>query len=197
MAPRTTYRWQGIDDASRVDVAVVRFGNAALRAHGTSTCDDYGLVWSLDVGEGWITRSLEVAATAPGWSRSLRLARRSDGSWTSSASTAGDTDLPPPGIVDAASVDGALDCDLGLCPVTNVMPIRRLQLLERAVPETPLVMAWVEVPSLRVLRSEQIYASSGAGAVRYANGSRDFAAELRVDRDGMVVEYPSLARRVA
>jgi len=77
------------------------------------------------------------------------------------------------------------------------MPIRRLQLLERAVPETPLVMAWVEVPSLRVLRSEQVYASGGAGAVRYANGSRDFAAELRVDGDGMVVEYPTLARRVA
>ena len=32
--------------------------------------------------------------------------------------------------MEAASIDGAVDCDLALCPVTNSMPILRLGLLE-------------------------------------------------------------------
>ena len=77
------------------------------------------------------------------------------------------------------------------------MPIRRLGLLGRTVPETTLVMAWVEVPSLRVIRSDQVYASSTPGRVRYRSYSRDFQAELTVDPDGIVIDYPGLARRLA
>lgn len=79
------------------------------------------------------------------------------------------------------------------------MPIRRLALLDGGVLHTPLVMAWVEMPTLRVIRSDQLYASGSANApltVRYASHSRDFQAELTVDSDGVVVDYPHLARRV-
>jgi hypothetical protein len=107
----------------------------------------------------------------------------------------GDAALPPPGLAQPGSIDGALDCDIGLCPVTNTMPIRRLRLLNAHVPETPLVMAWIEVPSLRVLRSDQVYASSTPGRVRYADG--DDQAELTVDSDGIVIDYPGLATRLA
>lgn len=101
-----------------------------------------------------------------------------------------------PGIENAADLNDALDCDLGLCPVTNTMPIRRLGLLASDLPETPLVMAWVEVPSLRVIRSDQVYASAAPGNVRYRSYSRDFSAELSVDADGIVIDYPGLATRV-
>ena len=34
---------------------------SSAAAHGTSTCDEYSAAWSLEVGEGWITRRLDVA----------------------------------------------------------------------------------------------------------------------------------------
>ncbi|MGR0319668.1 putative glycolipid-binding domain-containing protein [Agromyces sp. ZXT2-3] len=85
------------------------------------------------------------------------------GEWRAEATQTGDAGLPDAGLGDPASVAGALDCDLGLCPLTNTLPIRRLGLLDADVTETPLVVAWVEVPSLRVIRSEQTYASTTAG----------------------------------
>lgn len=81
------------------------------------------------------------------------------------------------------------------------MPIRRLRLLDGGVAPTRLVMAWVEMPSLRVLRSEQVYASADpddAGLrVRYESANRDFRAALSVDAHGLVRDYPHLATLIA
>jgi hypothetical protein len=57
-------------------------------------------------------------------------------------------------------------------------------------------MAWVEVPSLRVLRSDQVYRSGPPGTVLYRSRNRGHA-ELEVDTDGLVTLYPGLARRLA
>jgi hypothetical protein len=65
------------------------------------------------------------------------------------------------------------------------------------VPETALVMAWVEVPSLRVIRSDQAYSSASTGGrrrVRFRSLDSDFAADLEVDADGLVVDYPGIGR---
>ncbi|WP_225792832.1 putative glycolipid-binding domain-containing protein [Agrococcus sediminis] len=169
---------------------------SSAAAHGTSTCDEYSAAWSLEVGEGWITRRLDVAVRAQGWSRDLSLRRDDAARWSAEARAAGTVALPAPGLSADVDLDAAVDCDLGLCPVTNTMPIRRLGLLGPPVAEAELVMAWVEVPSLRVLRSGQRYGSHDAGRVRYASGDRGFQAELVVDEDGLVVDYPGLARRV-
>ncbi|MGO2041911.1 MAG: putative glycolipid-binding domain-containing protein [Cellulosimicrobium funkei] len=98
-----------------------------------------------------------------GWSRHLDLVRMPDGAWRADVREAGTppSGLAAPGVEDPATLDRALDCDIALCPVTNTMPILRLGLLGDDPPahETHLVMAWVEVPSLRVLRSDQVYAA--------------------------------------
>lgn len=188
--------WIGVDDASRVDRASLELGADGLHGHGSSTTPGYALAWRLDVGGGWVTRLLEVAVEAEGWSRSLLLERSADGEWRADASSRGAVDLPAAGLADPDSVRDALDCDLGLCPVTNTMPIRRLGLLRGDVPETAIVTAWVEVPSLRVRRDEQLYSSAGAGGVGYASADRTFTARLSVDPDGIVRDYEGLARRI-
>lgn len=169
-----------------------------MRAIGSTRAQRFVSSWELDVAERWITRALRVTTRGFGWARYLQLTRSDEGMWSAESAFWGDTDLALPGLADPDSLDGALDCDLGLCPVTNTMPIRRLGLLEKDVDETPLIMAWVEMPSLRVLRSDQIYASSPAGdrsRVRYTSFSRDFSAHLTVDADGLVIDYPTLAHR--
>ncbi len=186
--------WRGEDDPSRHDRAVVRFAAAGMTAHGASVTDDYALAWSLDALDGWCTRELRVSVHGDGWSRTLVLARAADATWTAEAATRGAPALPDAGIVRPDELAGADDCDLGLCPVTNTMPIRRLRLQHGEVPPTPLVMAMVEVPWLRVVRSEQLYRSVSADAVGFRSGG--FHAVLGVDEDGLVTDYPSLATRV-
>ena len=194
------FTWRGIDDPDRLDHAVLTLAQHRLSGHGVSLTPSYASSWQLDVGVGWVTRSLQVSVQGRGWGRSLALVHDGDGGWTADASSWGDTTLERPGLQEREDLRGAIDCDLGLCPVTNTMPIRRLGLLEHAVPDTSLVMAWVEMPSLRVLRSDQVYAT-GSGdeekSVHFASSGGDFQAELTVDDDGVVVvDYPQLARRV-
>jgi hypothetical protein len=54
-------------------------------------------------------------------------------------------------------------------------------------------MAWVDVPSLDVRRSEQRYEPFAPGLVRFRE--EDFTAMLELDEDGFVVRYPGLAVR--
>ena len=191
----TAFAWRGEDDPSRVDHAEVRFDDRGMSAHGTSLADAYALSWSLDARDLWVTRELAVTVHGDGWSRWIVLTRSSPGTWSIDAGGRGRTTLPSPGSADPGLIQGALDCDLGLCPMTNTMPIRRLGMLEHDVPATALVMAWVEVPSLRVLRSDQVYASVGRRSAGFRSG--DFYAEIPFDDDGVVLDYPQLARRVS
>ena len=204
-AERTRFvAWHGDDDPDRLEAATFTLGADRFGVLGTSRAAEYSTSWSLETGPGWVTEHLEVGVTGHGWWRHLILTRGPDGHWTSESETAGDADLPAPGIVDAASIEGALDCDLALCPVTNSMPILRLGLLGAAGSERQLVMAWVDLPSLQVIRSDQVYsavrpfeAESGSAVVRYQSANRSFVADLTVDDDGLVIDYPRLARRIA
>lgn len=193
------FGWRGIDDPDRLDHAVLSLAEDGMSGHGVSLTPSYAGSWQLEVGAGWITRSLRVSVQGRGWGRWLDLTHDGGGGWSADASSWGETSLEPPGLREPDSLRSAIDCDLGLCPVTNTMPIRRLGLLEDAVPDTALVMAWVEMPSLRVLRSDQVYATGPASAgtsVRYASSDGAFQSNLTVDEHGIVVDYPQLARRI-
>ncbi len=84
--------------------------------------------------------------------------------------------------------------DLGYSPLFNSLPIRR-DGLHLGGEGRDYVMAWVEVPSLDVSRSEQRYEPLAGGTIRYRSGS--FTADLEVDDEGLVVRYPGLAERIA
>ncbi|MDM7990113.1 putative glycolipid-binding domain-containing protein [Arthrobacter sp. zg-Y877] len=204
-AKARTIRWQGEDDPDRMDTAVVSFRDRELAAAGTSVAPEYRASWTLSTIPGWVTRRLTVQVTGKGWSRSLQLERSAEGRWSAETTVSGLTDLPAPGIADTRTLDEAQDCDLGLCPLTNTMPILRLDLLNESAPpdETQLTMAWVEMPSLRVLPSRQVYSQvrpfspdAGHAVVLYSSAHGGFTAELTVDEDGTVIDYPGLATRL-
>ncbi|MGW6172813.1 putative glycolipid-binding domain-containing protein [Arthrobacter sp. NPDC055138] len=195
-----TVTWLGTDDPQRADTATINLEPERLSAHGASRTADYAASWSLTTTGNWFTENLTVSVHGQGWSRYLVLDRATDGSWRAATKVSGDADLPEPGIDDPASLTGAVDCDLGLCPATNTMPILRLGLVHDAEAAAELTVAWVEMPSLRVLGRQQIYSGSrayddgtGTAAVTYSSG--DFSAELEVDSDGIVIDYPGLATR--
>jgi uncharacterized protein len=190
--------WAGTD-AWRAESALVRRQAERFTVSGVQLGVvplPYRLDYRLEAGPGWVTRLLEVTALGEGWQRSARLERADAGSWTYRQLVLGEVDLPVPGC-ETDGLEGALDCDLGFSPLTNTMPVLR-HALHRRPGVADLTTAWMSVPDLTVVASPQRYEHvrvTDAGAVvRFT--SRDFTAALELDRDGFVVDYPDLARRV-
>lgn len=98
------------------------------------------------------------------------------------------------------ALNGCFDVDISATPFTNTLAIRRLRLKPGETSE--LIAAYIEVPEMRVQPSQQRYTclevSSGGGLYRYEDEGlfRGFTADLPVDPDGLVLDYPNLFRRV-
>jgi hypothetical protein len=87
-------------------------------------------------------------------------------------------------------VAGCIDVDLNFSPSTNVLPIRRLNL---AVGESQIVRAaWLRFPSFVLEPLEQRYTRIAEDRVHYESFTTNFQAELRVSRNGMVLDYENI-----
>jgi hypothetical protein len=166
-------------------------------ALGSEPCP-YRLEYQLTTAEAYVTAQLIVRAAGPGWRRVLVLDRAPSGTWSARTEADGHLDRPPPG-GDLSSLAGALDCDLGLSPLTNSMPVLRHHLHEQGGP-VEFLMAWVAVPELAVYPSRQRYTfvrrEARAQVVRFEALDGDFVADIAFDNQGVVLEYPGIARLV-
>jgi hypothetical protein len=177
-----------------------------LYARGMAIAVDpvaYTCRYELQTDPSWVTSWLEVNAEGAGWARGLRLelaAKRwrattsEQGNLDAALTAAGHARAGLPGTEDPDLLYGTFDVDLTGSPLTNVLPIRRLGLL-KAGPGVAhrISVAWVLLPSLEVVQADQIYTALGDGRVRFA--SETFSADLVIDDDGFVRDYPGLARR--
>lgn len=164
----------------------------------------YTCRYELVTDEAWATVRLEVSAEGGGWLRTVRL-ERAAGRWRVTTAEQGDLDRALvaaghspaglPGTEEPDRLAAAVDADLSAAPLFNTLPVRRLGLLNMpAGTEGTVDVAWVLLPSLEVLPAQQHYAAVGDGAtVRFS--SRSFKADLALDADGYVTQYPGLAER--
>ena len=92
---------------------------------------------------------------------------------------------------------GCVDVDLSATPFTNTLPIRRLDLGEGELSEIAVV--YVNVPHMRLETSRQRYTCVKRGLYRYEDEGafRGFTADLPVDGDGLVLDYPGIFRRIS
>ncbi len=92
--------------------------------------------------------------------------------------------------------DGCVDIDLAGSPFTNTLPIRRLE-LKKASAAVKLRMLYVPFDTFEPIVDEQRYRCLEDGALyRYEAVDRTFAADLPVDHDGLVLDYPTLFERI-
>lgn len=208
MATLSTSRfWQRID-VSGSDLALFD-DRGGLAARGVAVASGtplpYTCRYELVTDADWAVTRLEVVAEGAGWWRRVRLERTGEG-WRVPTSEQGDLGRvladarqprpPLPGIEDPDRLSEAVDVDLAAAPLFNTVPVRRLG-LRQADPGTEhtLTVAYVRLPSLEVSPVEQTYTTLGDGRVRFRSST--FTAELSLDRDGYVVDYPGLAHAVA
>jgi hypothetical protein len=147
--------------------------------------------------EGTIFRARYVIRCDPGWRTremildpldgrdSLHLRSDGKGNW----SDASGRNIP--------ELEGCSDVDLSATPFTNTLPIRRLDLREEESSE--IVAVYVDVPGMRLDASRQRYTCLERGLYRYEDEGlfHGFTADLPVDADGLVLDYPGIFRRIS
>ncbi|MFI9504476.1 putative glycolipid-binding domain-containing protein [Nocardia sp. NPDC052566] len=177
--------WQ-VEETAGFESSWVTLDDLVLHAEGRAVGqlpEPYWLSYTLDTDDQAATTCLTITAATPTTQHHLDLRRVGD-DWTVNGE-------PRPDLA------GALDCDIACSPLTNTMPIIRTA-LHRKPGSIEFLMAFVEVPTLRVIPDRQTYThldtNGDGGRVRYASGS--FTSDLTIDSAGFVVVYPTMARRL-
>ena len=175
----TTWTGEGIERLN-----VVRDGGRVLATavvEGAENGTPFGVRYEILCDARWRVRSLTVQPLSGG--KALELLADGQGRWTT-----GQGDPLP-------DLDGCIDADISATPFTNTLPIRRLGL--RTGESADLKVAYVAVPGLGVEPDGQRYTCLKEGELyRYESLESDFVADLRVDADGLVLDYPGLFRRI-
>lgn len=158
---------------------------AAIRADsvviGSRGGRPYGLRYRIDCDAGWRVLSFSIE-TVDG--RGLRLLSDGEGRWR-------DEDGRP-----LPRFDGCIDIDLAGTPFTNTLPIRRLGLAPQSG-TARLTMLYVPFDTFEPVTDGQRYTCLVEDRLyRYEAEDRSFAADLPVDEDGLVTDYPSLFERL-
>ena len=171
------YQWRGTSSPSheRLTLAI----DGSVRARAVVRTEDTAYDYDVLLDPGWVFRDLSLNSSD---GRHLRLHREGSGRWSQDG-------LDRPDLADA------IDIDLAFSPFTNTLPIRRLDLPVGRSAE--IVVAYVVAPSLGVLPDRQRYTRRAVDRYLFESLDGDFAREITVDSDGLVVDYPGLFTRDA
>lgn len=186
---QTTVRWRPLEGEGLEHLTLMQIdtaNGAVIRAVGVLIGNrggtPYGVRYRIDCDAGWLVRKLVVDTTD---GRSLHLRSDHPGQWATSGGTA----LP--------ELDGCVDIDLAGTPFTNTLPIRRLG-LTRQSGTARLKMLYVPFDTFEPVVDGQHYTClDDFRLYRYEAEDRSFAADLPVDEDGLVIDYPTLFLRLS
>lgn len=146
---------------------------------GGSAEERFGLDYRLVLDGAWRLREAGLRTAA---GRSLQLTSDGAGLWTVNGHA-------------ESALNRCIDIDVEATPFTNTLPIRRLAL--GAGQAATIEAAYVNVPSLTVEPRPQRYTALDPGRrYRFESLDWDFAADLPVDENGLVRDYPGLFRRI-
>jgi hypothetical protein len=153
---------------------------------GTAVFADEGQPCRLDYlircDAGWRTRSGWVAGWVGTERIEVRLAAEAAGNWEMNGE-------PQP------AAAGCPDLDLNFSPVTNLLPIRRLNLAVGA--SAGVRAAWLRFPSFKLEPLEQVYRRTGERTYQYEAGDGAFVRDLEVNHLGFVTRYPDFWEQAA
>jgi uncharacterized protein len=186
--PRTVC-WIPVWNAAQPGVGIEHLLLSEGRADGIVIAVDeeigpFRLAYRLSWDESWRLReaTLSLVDDEAGFRRSMHLTTDGDGHWLDGE---GQT---------LAELEGCLDIDIWPTPFTNSFPIRRVTL---AVGERrEFRMAWVDGTTLTVRAQAQAYTRLDERLYRFESlDGSGFTAELPMDEDLLVLDYPGLFKR--
>ena len=145
----------------------------------------FRLLYKIKTDSDWRTRKVVLESHTPQGESFKTLRSDGEGRWKGER----DADLP--------DLAGCLDVDISVTPFTNTLVINRLGM--QAGQQADVPMAYIKAPQLAVRRTTQRYRcrarDARSGRVTFDNLD-GFTADLPIDADGLVLDYPRLFRRV-
>ena len=143
----------------------------------------YRLTYRLTWDESWRLREADLVVATERSTTSLYLRTDGQGRWRDGGGRAVD------------ELDGCVDIDIWPTPFTNSFPVRRVPL--DVGERRQFRMAWVFAPDLTIRPQPQAYTRLAERLYLFESpDGGGFSAELPVDEDGIVLDYPGLFRRV-
>jgi len=178
--------WRRIMDNNSLEYATAKPLATGLELAGTIVAiqDEAPLEvhYRIECDADWRTRAVSIEQRLGLQQSSLSLAVDTGGRWSDQRR----------GLID--SVSGCLDVDLELTPITNSLPVNRLNLAVGQVEE--IAVAWIRFPSLEIVRACQSYERLADRRYRYRSLGSGFTAEIDVDELGLTVRYEGIWERV-
>jgi len=133
------------------------------------------LDYEIDCDSGWNTRSAKVNGWLADRLVAIDIIVSPERQWRLNG-------------IERPEVAGCIDLDLNFSPVTNMLPIRRLDL---AIGQAAQVKAaWLRFPSFELEALPQEYRRLDESTYRYASAEGQFVADLQASPAGFVTNYP-------
>jgi uncharacterized protein len=179
--------WRRIMDNNSLEYAVAQPLAAGLELAGTIVAihneAPLEVRYRIECAADWRTRTVSIEQRFGLQQSSLSLAVDTGGSWNDQRC----------GPID--SLAGCVDVDLELTPITNSLPVNRLNLAVGQVAE--IAVAWIRFPSLEIVHARQSYERLSDRTYRYRSLGSGFTADIDVDKIGLTVRYEGIWERVA
>lgn len=138
--------------------------------------------YTLVVDKQWRTLELRfMLESAPGSMQGVHLISEGDGRW----SDANEQHIP--------ELDGILDVDIQWSPLTNTLPLRRLNMTEGSHHDVRL--AYIALPDLALQVVDQHYHRPNASTLEFSAPGSPEKYLIKTDQDGYVSDYPELFTR--
>ncbi|OLR91442.1 putative glycolipid-binding domain-containing protein [Actinokineospora bangkokensis] len=188
----TVITWQGGSPATLESTRLL-VTDSRLRASGrliaaaTADREAYSASFEAAVDKGEASGRLLLRTTTADEERQISLSRTEDGVWLVDHGTAS----------ERGDFSGAVAVDVAGAVTFTTLPIRRLG-VHREAGEFEIPVVRVSMPDLSVSLVTQVFrtVSLDEGGAVVAIGDPGSPAEVRVDADGIVVDFPGTARRV-
>lgn len=180
MSEEKSIIWRKLDTPGH-DFARVSVDEDGVFIDGTAIFVEESLLCKLDYSiicdSGWRTRSAKVSGFAGERKIEIEISTDAENVWKLNGA-------------EIAEVEGCIDVDLNFTPMTNALPIRRLNLTvgERAT----VLAAWLRFPDFRLELLEQVYERSSPMIYHYESGGGNFTSEIETDDFGLAVNYLNL-----
>ncbi|SDC73045.1 putative glycolipid-binding domain-containing protein [Actinokineospora iranica] len=190
----TVVTWQGAEPVTLESVRLL-VADTRLRASGRliaaanlgTGAEPFSASFEASVDKGEVAGRLLLRTTTAEQERQISLSRTEDGVWLVDYGHTSERD----------EFDGSVTVDVAGAVTFNTLPIRRLG-LHRTPGEFEIPVVFVSMPDLKVTLVRQTYRTVSTdeklSVIAFTQG--EFSADLTVDADGIVVDYPGVARRV-
>ena len=184
MKKRIIARWQDWS-GSGIEHAVILPSSSGISIDGmvlSGGGDRFAVRYRLGCDSSWTLKDAEIELA--GDAGTIRLSSDGHGQWKDGNGKR------------LHHLDGAIDIDLSVTPLTNTLPIRRLRLAQGKSHD--ILAAYVHFPDLTVTIDPQRYTClEPMRRYQYESLDSDFTREIEVDSDGLVLVYPGLFKRIA